>query len=255
MPKEKTHLFVAERIELLLKDKKLQALLQRNRIYYLLGAIIPDCCYYSNPTKKIAENLHGKNGNLTNFLVFQLLEQYKKNKLKEPERAERDLALACGYLAHCALDSVFHPVINYFTGFYYNKENKENSRAVYLHRHFETYLDQKLKLPFKVGKMFSAKLLAETSFASLIAVKFNISAQKVQTSFQEQLKRNRQFDSFAWYALVSLVSHLGILNKKDRASFYPHLYFDLTVLPENLLYCDSFTGERPLPEFCSTARK
>ena len=62
-----------------------------------------------------------------------------------------------GMLTHSAADSCFHPLVYQETGNYYDPDPAQRTRAVQLHRRFETMLDVYLAGTMANIKSFSLK--------------------------------------------------------------------------------------------------
>ena len=63
-----------------------------------------------------------------------LFTKYSKNLVLATTTNKKDLVFALGLITHCASDIVFHPVIHYLSGNYYDKDNKRREKAIY-HRY------------------------------------------------------------------------------------------------------------------------
>src|SRR5688572_10618717 len=119
MPRETVHCEILDR----LREEKLPTLLITHEAFAYLGALGPDALYYyrfgGSPAEKIAETLHGSEGEDT----FRLPKELAKKIVQLPPD-ERDplWAFLIGYLTHCIVDSIFHPVIYYLTGDYYAED-------------------------------------------------------------------------------------------------------------------------------------
>ena len=107
-----------------------------------LGAMAHDAPYYYRfggaDFESVAEMLHGSDGNDT----FDPFRSMAEAILMRPE-AERPVlwAFLLGMISHYAVDTVFHPMIYFFTGDYYHPDPALRLEARGRHRLLETYLD------------------------------------------------------------------------------------------------------------------
>ena len=126
MPKENTHIHFAESLLKELDDSSpVGAIIREHLPEYYLGSIGPDILFYSNDEKvaMASESLHGADGSPTNELILDVLKS---------SPSLRDMAFIMGYLTHCVLDIVFHPVIYYLSGNYYDEdEDKKPQRPLH----------------------------------------------------------------------------------------------------------------------------
>ncbi|MFH1209179.1 MAG: zinc dependent phospholipase C family protein [archaeon] len=233
MVKENTHLFGAYRIFERL-DENLKKIINENIDYYYIGSIAPDIFFFSDKTHFVSDKLHGKNGELTNEIIFKLL----KNKDK------RNLAFLFGYLTHCAFDIKFHPVIYYYTGNYYDKNKEKRERATYLHRHFETYIDNKLKHRFLIYKIIKKNLIRNLLFFKIIVKDYKITMEEIKKTLNNELFLNRIFKSSIGYYIYFLITKLGISNKKNLGLFYKDLRRDKIIFEQDLRYRDIIDGKK-----------
>lgn len=237
MVKENTHLYASNNIFNTLKDKKIKEIIKGNKDYYYIGSIVPDFCFFYKKIHYIADNLHGKDGKLTNTIIFDILDDIKKS------RSEKDLAFIFGYLTHCAFDIKFHPVIYYFTGNYYDKNKVKRDKAVYLHRHFETYIDNKLKHRFLIYKLIKKDLIKDLLFFKIIVKNYKITMRDIEKALRNELFLNRLFKSNISYYMTFLLTKLGISDKKSLGLFYGDLRRDKIILEQDLKYRDIINGK------------
>ena len=110
---ENTHLWAAEQIKSRIKSRIIKETIGINLDYYHLGAIFPDVLFYSRDpgVRAAAYFLHGETGVPTNNFIFQVLDSIRGL------HDEKNLAFIWGFLTHCALDIVFHPVVIYYSFF------------------------------------------------------------------------------------------------------------------------------------------
>lgn len=138
MPREIVHCEIVDR----LRDAKLPTLLITHEAFAYLGALGPDAPYYyrlgGTPAEKIAETLHGSEGEDTLILPRELS---KYILTLPPDKRDPLWAFVIGYVTHCVVDSIFHPVIYYLTGDYYAGDPAKRAVARRDHRAFEVHLD------------------------------------------------------------------------------------------------------------------
>jgi hypothetical protein len=238
MVKENTHIFGASKI-LEMLDDNLKEIIKENIDYYYIGCIAPDICFFSDKTSFVSDKLHGKDGELTNEIIFRLLKSKDK----------KDLAFTFGYLTHCAFDIKFHPVIYYYTGNYYDKNEKNRERAIYLHRHFETYIDNKLKHRFLIYKIIKKNLIKDLLFFKIIVGDYKITMEEIEKALDYELFLNKLFKSSIRYYISLLITKLGIGDKKNLGLFYRNLKRDKTIFEQDLRYKDIIDGKNIRKDF------
>ncbi len=113
MSYENTHLWAADAVKEQITNDALRELVNSSIDYYYFGAVFPDTLSYSHDKKirDISNFLHGETGIPPNGVVFDVLDMAKRVGDKN------NLAFICGFLTHCAMDIVFHPVVVYFSGY------------------------------------------------------------------------------------------------------------------------------------------
>ncbi|MBW2637217.1 MAG: zinc dependent phospholipase C family protein, partial [Deltaproteobacteria bacterium] len=236
MPKENTHIYFAEMVREGLESSDLSSLLSREKEYYYLGAVIADTFFYGKGESivKISDAIHGKDGNPTNEIIIDVLEN---------GTAERDLAHILGYITHCALDMTFHPVIYYLTGNYYKQKKIEGS-VKYRHRYMETCLDIAIGNTFRIHSLFKPRLLEGLIFESLIADKFSLPGSRVRSALVRQMRFNRYFTSRAAYFVALILNSFGLLRDPH---LLPLFYRGVTgrgcSMKEDIQYRDLVSGE------------
>ena len=107
------------------------------------GALAPDAPYYhrfgGSTYESIAEAIHGSGGEDTYDVPRTILSR---------SDAAAEVAFAFGFLSHCVVDAVFHPMIYFFTGNYYHEDPGERLHARRRHRALEVYIDRYWKTHF-----------------------------------------------------------------------------------------------------------
>jgi hypothetical protein len=109
-----------------------------------LGAISHDAPYYYklglHPFSKVAEKLHGSDGEDT-LEALRKIAHFARHCASE-HRQNLLNSFLLGFCSHVAVDAVFHPMVYYFTGNYYDPDPKKRHLAVARHRLFETHLER-----------------------------------------------------------------------------------------------------------------
>lgn len=241
MPKENTHLYFAHELSEKFENVQIKALVKKNLRYFYFGSVVPDTFYYGHgeAQRKISEYLHGRYGNLTSKIVFEMLDKAKHHQ------SEKDLAFVFGYLTHCALDITFHPMVYYLSGNYYDHDLSKAADAIYLHRHLETYLDHKINDSFYYNDLIDYRKLRGLSFSRLISKKFDISIMAIERI----LKRKALFLRFIKNDYILSILYLLYRPKFYKYKmflglFYGNLKRDHRNIPEVINYRDILTGAK-----------
>jgi hypothetical protein len=117
MAYENTHLWAADRVIGRIENNELKEHLTDCLDDYYFGAVFPDTLSYSKDKKirEIADFLHGETGLPSNRVIFDMLDRAKAT------RDRKNLAFIGGFLTHCAMDIVLHPMIVSFLNPWKNK--------------------------------------------------------------------------------------------------------------------------------------
>lgn len=236
MPKENTHLRFAHEVLHSCPDPRMLRDVSGRISHYYLGSFIPDTFFYASRESlvDISEVLHGKGGTLTNEAVISVLDH---------ARDARDIAFILGYITHCALDIVFHPVVNALAGDYYDKDPAKRSRSAYLHRRIETCLDIRTGNRLRIYDLTRPGLIRGLAYEDFIHTRFAAPKQSLRRTLLRQLLFNRLFASPAAYAAVSLLFGLGVLHARETLSlFYSNVKNGNTCIQEPITYSESGTG-------------
>lgn len=255
MPKENTHILLVNRIINALDCGELKALMQANYESVCFGSIVADTFFYSSnkDVVRISEELHGKDGEKTNEIIFELLDharRFTSGKL---------LCQTMGYISHCVFDMIFHPVIYALTGNYYDKDITRSDHAVYRHRLIETKLDNNINGTYCLDKILDVNDKSIHDILGIIATKYNISKNELISTLKKQLSSNKSFRNVIIYKLVYLLNKVKILNyKKILPLFYGHLLRDEIEIGEIIHYRDMLSGKEKkvsLTELLKAAEK
>jgi hypothetical protein len=236
MPKENTHLWFAHEVLHHCPDPRLLRDVSENVRSYYLGSFIPDTFFYAsgNSLTDISEILHGKNNTPTNEAVISVLDH---------ARSIRDIAFILGYTTHCALDIVFHPVVNALAGNYYDNDPVQRSRSVYQHRHIETCLDDRIGNRLRIHRLTRPGLVRGLAYEDFICRRFAAPRHSLRRTLSRQLMFNRMFTSPAAYAAVRSLYRLGILPSREILPlFYPNQRHDTSCIQNPIVYFDTKTG-------------
>ena len=238
MPKENTHLFFSHGLLEDLPGDELLRELSWNIDAYYLGAVLPDSFYYSaeGAVASISAFIHGKDGNPTNTLIFEVLD-------RAPRGA--DLALILGFITHCALDIVFHPVIYYLSGNYYDPDPENRSRATYWHRHLETGLDIALGNTLRMHALVRPHVLKGLIFEGLVSRHFNVTGSRIRGTIRKQVLLNRVFESRRLYRLARLLLRREFILTDPAllGLFYADVKHPCANLEQRFSYQDPVSGE------------
>ena len=148
MPKELTHILIAQEILIRVKgsgQKLLTQALEKNMRAFYLGAILPDAFAYDiAPLRKIpkqdyvkiSQAFHSKKTGKNDETALGLFDAIKANPYRWPMK----LAFSAGVLTHTVSDRIIHGIIEYYT----TRWNQKGAHAVATHRQFETLIDMAL---------------------------------------------------------------------------------------------------------------
>jgi hypothetical protein len=240
LPKENTHVLLVNRIINALDCGELKTLMQTNYESVCFGSIVADTFFYSSnkDVVRISEELHGKEGEKTNEIIFVLLDharQYMSGKL---------LCLTMGYISHCVFDIIFHPVIYSLTGNYYDKDTERSDHAVYRHRLIETKLDKHINGTYCLDKILDVNDNSVQEVLNIIAIKYKVSKGELIRTLNKQLSCNRSFRNDFIYRLIYILNKINLLNyRKILPLFYGHLHRDEIEIGEIIRYRDMLSGQ------------
>ena len=241
MPKENSHLLFINGIIDAMDCAEIKGLLRANYEPLCFGGIVADTFFYSSnlDVARISEELHGKNGEMTNGLIFEMLDHARHRK------SERVLCLSMGYISHCVFDMTFHPVIYYLTGNYYDDDMEKREEAIYRHRLLETRLDKNINGQFYLDEILDGNNKFAHEALEIIAVKFNLDSGELIKAYKKQIRINKCFRNAFIHKLIYLLSRLHILKYGNILPlFYHHLQKDEMDITETINYCDLLNGQR-----------
>jgi hypothetical protein len=239
MPKENTHIYFANQCAETLNTGS-RIVIRDNDLFYLyLGSIAPDIFFYGKDKniQKISDFIHGKDGNLTNVLIFDQLKEIKASQ------NQSDLFFLFGFLTHCALDIIWHPIIYSLSGNYYSQDDAERLKAVYLHKHLETFLDKLVNKSFCFSSSVKISLIEDSSFLRCIEKEFKISRVEIKKALKRQKFWNKLFLSRIAFVVINFLNNLRIVNAEEELGlFYGNLKKDDCRLSNPLKWRDLLNG-------------
>ena len=158
MPKETTHWIAAQRTASRLIGTKFGAAAKQCPHALQLGAVFPDLPYYltgsnslSREAAVLGNRYHGQNGEDT----YDLLRAILRSLREEDTPVHR--AFLVGVISHLCLDFVFHPLVYFETGNYYDPVPDRRTVAIRNHRRFEGLLDVVLCGGLRAARQFRAQ--------------------------------------------------------------------------------------------------
>ena len=238
MPKENTHICFAYNILFSLEDNEIVKLVSPYVRDYLLGSIIPDTFFYSKYPEviDISEHIHGKNGIPTNEIIFSCLDD---------AASPRDIAFLLGFITHCALDIIMHPVIYYLTGNYYDNDPFRMSASRYSHALFETGLDIKIGNRLRIHKLLKRTLTKDLIFGRIVSNRFNADYSLLGEALKKQLILNMMFDSSAAHKIFKPAIREGVFGDSYILGlFYREAALTWQKISDGYTIRDIITGEK-----------
>lgn len=240
MPKENTHLWFANQVLENNEDEEIKKIISSNIDYFNLGSVAPDVFWYSKNQEvvEISKWIHGKEGNLTNELIFEMMEATKGTK------NNKETAFVFGYITHCVLDIVFHPMVIYLTGDVFSQDKKTKAEAEYKHRYWETYLDKITNNKFYYPKLIKKEKLLDVNFFSMLSEKFDIPRDNLVVALKRQSGVLKKLKSKLIFNVLMAFSKVGVFSRQYLAIFYAAVEKEKTLIPEKIEYLDLLTGEK-----------
>jgi hypothetical protein len=231
---ENTHLWAAERIRNRIENPAIAETIASRLDHYHLGAVFPDVLFYSkNPdVSRAAYYLHGDSGAPTNAFIFEVLDQIKN----KPD--ENSLVFVWGYLTHCAMDMVFHPVVFYFAGYDPEDDRDRQLDTDYLHLHYETIIDRHFNEGDFLENMINPAVVRDLMIPALR----NVSRRDIESCLKKQIFYFRLIHSRLYYRIFKVLAKMGLVDKRLVAGFYPNLEAETRKLAEKLIYRDIISG-------------
>jgi len=239
LPKENTHILFINDIVNSLNCADTKAVLRANYNSLCFGSIVADTFFYSadKEVMEISEKLHGKEGENTNELTFDLLDRARQS------RSDHLLCMTSGYISHCVFDMIFHPVIYYLVGNYYDSYDSVRETAIYKHRLMETRLDHDINSSFYLHNILNANDRLIHECLEIIAARYNIGNGHLIKAYKKQILINKCFRNGLAYRLIYYLDKLKIRDfSKILPLFYHHLQQDSLELAGKIEYRDIVHG-------------
>lgn len=221
MPKENTHLYFARELLDSLVVAPFMPAIMNHQHAYLLGAVIPDTCYYGTSRQVISmsENIHGKDGRSAADYLLALADNIAD---------ERDLALILGSCTHCALDVILHLPIGALCVPSGDGGPDRKIEATRMHNRLETALDASLGHSLRVHRLLRSSDMDGSAFTRLAEKDFALAPGQLKRTFKRQLFCNRLFVlSPAWQTLQYMLA-TGMISDRTLSGLF---YADARALP------------------------
>jgi len=219
------------------------------------GSIVADTFFYSpnNEIVEISERLHGKEGEKTNEFTFHLLDLAKGHK------SDSLLCMTLGYISHCVFDIIFHPVIYYLAGNYYDDDPLKRKVAIYKHRLMETRLDFEVNNKYHLHNILKWDESRLHDYLEIFAARFNVCKKELINAYRRQIMGNRCFKSPLTYIFIRILHRFGAKGYDHILPlFYWHLKSDDLRLRETVNIRDIIEGHprrENLTDMFETARE
>lgn len=230
MPKENTHLLFADRLMARFTDPDIRILLRAYQEVFFLGAVLPDAFFY-HPRKEViavSNRLHGTGDSPRDIIAAFILGARKQQALPE-------VAFAMGYLSHCTLDRVFHPIIRRLTGDYDDTDPEKRKIAQYRHRLIETALDHQINPGCRIDQMITLGPLSELRSMRILSDRTGVARKRLRKAYSLQRRANSLFQRKWAYIFARLLQKTGKSDLKIILPlFYAHLNSDRCLFPETL---------------------
>jgi len=231
---ENTHLWAAQQIRSRIENRQIAETIGDRADFYYLGAVFPDVLYYSKDPviSRVAYFLHGDTGVSTNAFIFDALDLIRVT----PD--ENTLVFIWGFLTHCALDIVFHPVVFYFSGYAPQDDPTSQLHKEYLHLHYETIIDRHFNKGSFLENMINPAIVKDLTLPPMR----NISHRDIQNCLKKQIFYFRLIHNRLYYWIFKVLAQMGLADKRLVAGFYANLAVETKTLPQKLIYRDIISG-------------
>jgi len=222
-----------------------------------LGAVFHDVLFYlrgpgkTAPFLALADELHGTRGEDTYEIVRKLIDVVITSK-----QSGQLVAFLVGVISHIHTDLLFHPMVFYMTGNYFDSNPKKKTKAIQGHRRIEAMMDlyfcggpSELKRYSLKGVIKKAEVTPADLFADALA---DMAREKGLTGLRQAL--DRALKTFAFmqricrnqilsYILYSIERILPNGLKEFSALFYARqLRAELSKISGVISYRNTVTG-------------
>lgn len=254
MPRETVHWEVLQAVAAKLAGTTCGTVLNENRSAAYLGAVAPDAPYHHrgglSRLESVGERIHGSDGEDT----LEVPRRLAALTTMLPEHRQR-LALwsfLVGYLSHCAVDIVFHPMVYYHTGDYFNPNDRLRRKARANHRLFETYLDVVWGRKFESAPVSTvAELFTEMGPRFSVLCELMDRACDIpesggwESSFRWYAFFQKRFLSNIWGAAVRFINLEGLsgLEPYDALFYYGRRRAELPFFDSEIHYRNPKSGK------------
>ncbi|MCP3876286.1 MAG: hypothetical protein GY699_24480 [Desulfobacteraceae bacterium] len=227
MPKEIAHLKIAEKVFQSLPSTSLfHTPIHQFYTVFLYGAVAPDTPFYyiigpySKQIQSLAAPLHAPDSSSL-VPILNLLKHF-------PEKSSDALAFAAGVCCHILSDTIFHPLVYYFSGF-----DSIHTGATTRHRIFETAMDFYFWSFGDAKKKFSLTHISQNLnisekrliylFKNLFDIKNNNSKKYINHAIKSHQLFQYLFMNFTVYKIIRFLNkNKIIIRPKDEALCYPY---------------------------------
>ncbi|MFH2092452.1 MAG: zinc dependent phospholipase C family protein [Pseudomonadota bacterium] len=226
MPKEMTHISIARKVfDHLSEDSLFLGPIQKHFNLFLYGSIAPDTCYYYllGPHALFIQNQSKKFHTTDSSSLVPVIDFLKHF----PDKNPKALAFAAGICCHIITDTLFHPMVYYFSGI-----EGLHPGARTRHRLMETALDiffwyqNRSDTPLFHDCVFSDLNRSETELICFLECLFSLEKRKWQTHLKRAFKSHHfsynLFKNHTVYKIIKLFHRfkLGIPSRFETL-FYP----------------------------------
>ncbi len=225
MPKEFAHLSLAsEMVKALPPDSIFYHAVHRHYPVFLYGSVIPDSPYFyiTGPQSEFIQRLTRPFHTNDNSCLFPLLLFLKAH----PETDLDAVAFAAGICCHLMADTVFHPLVYYFSGF-----DGIHNGATTRHRIFETAMDYyfwpEKKNQFSLLHIYDHINIPQNRFISFVEALFQIQDRRRKKYLPYAVRSHQLFQSlFTTHQVYKLIHflhrHKFVIRSRDEALCYPY---------------------------------
>jgi|GEM_PF-6952839 len=243
MPAKFTHIYIADQIFDYITENKLFKNNKINKKLLYLGAISHDLPYFHQSGKsdfsRIGKSLHGDNLNDPSIFL---------KKYKEKLTTDNQFSFLIGLITHYITDQVFHPVIYYQTGNYYDKDLLKREIAREKHRKLESLLDVFTINYFNFDyNIFNLKSVTKVELENLYTILSNSTMSKTSDwidSFNDFLKIEKKLNNKNIIILLKLLSTFNLKYKSILALAIKDKKYNKNLFTKDFNYMNLYTGEK-----------